>query len=131
MKTAQDLARLPITSEEQPLAQDALRVADYEVDLAFAQALHYVKEHPPALSEEAKQIQAQLQKAEKNLEADKPRVEQLTAAEAKATGHKKDELGDQMKLMKPKHELDEDELDQAKSDVIRARGDPHDHVQER
>ena len=130
LKTAQDLARLPITSEEQPLAQDALRVADYEVDLAFAQALHDVKEHPPALSEEAKQIQAQLQKAEKNLEADKARVEQLTAAEAKATGDKKDELGDQLELMEAQVELDEDEVDDAKRDLIRAGGDPQDRIQE-
>ncbi len=94
LKTAQDLARLTITSEELPLAQDALRVADYEVDLAFAQALHDVTDHPPALSEEAKQIQAQLQKAQKILETDKATVEQLTAAEAKATGDKKDQMGD-------------------------------------
>src|SRR2546422_1552993 len=130
LKTAQDLARLPITSEEQPLAQDALRVADYEVDLAFAQALHDVTEHPPALSQEAKQIQAQLQKAQKILESDKSRVEQLTAAEAKATGDKKDELGDQLELMEAQVELDEDEVDDAKRDLIRAGGAPQDRIQE-
>ena len=130
LKTAQDLARLATTSEEQPLAQEVLRVADYEVDLAFAQALHDVTEHPPALSQEAKQIQAQLQKAQKILETDKSRVEQLTAAEAKATGDKKDELGDQLELMEAQVELDEDEVDDAKRDLIRAGGAPQDRIQE-
>src|SRR5436309_4049938 len=130
LKSAQDLGHLPLTSEELPLAQEALRVADYEVDLAFAQALHDVTVHPPVLSEEAKQIQAQLQKAQKNLETDKARVEQLTAAEAKASGDKKDELGDQLELMEAQVELDEDEVDDAKRDLIRAGGDPQDRIQE-
>src|SRR3989454_8737534 len=130
LKTAQDLARLATTSEEQPLAQEVLRVADYEVDLAFAQALHDVTEHPPALSQEAKQIQAQLQKAQKILETDKSRVEQLTAAEAKATGDKKDELGDQLELMEAQVELDEDEVDDARRDLIRAGGAPQDRIRE-
>src|SRR5947199_5114295 len=130
LKSAQDLGHLPLTSEELPLAQEALRVADYEVDLAFAQALHDVTVHPPVLSEEAKQIQAQLQKAQKNLETDKARVEQLTAAEAKATDDKKDELGDQLELMEAQVELDEDEVDDAKRDLIRAGGDPQDRIQE-
>src|SRR5438552_5209598 len=130
LKSAQDLARLPLTSGELPLAQEALRVADYEVDLSFAQALHDVTVHPPVLSEEAKQIQAQLQKAQKNLETDKARVEQLTGAEAKASGDKKDELGDQLELMEAQVELDEDEVDDAKRDLIRAGGDPQDRIQE-
>src|SRR5213080_1770300 len=130
LKWAQDLARLPLTSGELPLAQEALRVADYEVDLSFAQALHDVTVHPPVLSEEAKQIQAQLQKAQKNLETDKARVEQLTGAEAKASGDKKDELGDQLELMEAQVELDEDEVDDAKRDLIRAGGDPQDRIQE-
>src|SRR5207244_322157 len=79
---------------------------------------------------EAKQIQAQLQKAQKNLETDKARVEQLTGAEAKASGDKKDELGDQLELMEAQVELDEDEVDDAKRDLIRAGGDPQDRIQE-
>src|SRR5438445_10434856 len=62
LKTAQDLARLATTSEEQPRAQEVMRFADYEVDLAFAQALHDVTEDPPALSPAPRQIQAQLHK---------------------------------------------------------------------
>src|SRR5271157_5489547 len=40
LKRAQQLAQLSLTPEEKPLADEALRLADFEVDLAFAAALH-------------------------------------------------------------------------------------------
>src|ERR1035437_9285827 len=39
LPTARALAALAITPEEQRLAQEAARIADHEVDLAFADAL--------------------------------------------------------------------------------------------
>src|SRR6266571_8060149 len=38
LKTAQRLAALATTPDEQPPAQEALRIADHEVDVAFAEA---------------------------------------------------------------------------------------------
>src|SRR5581483_8859084 len=77
LKTAQQLAQMPTTEDEKHLAEEALRLADYGVDLAFAQALKDAKEHPPQLSAEAKAIQARMQKSQKLLAEDKARVEQL------------------------------------------------------
>src|SRR5215472_11513479 len=48
--TAQKLAQMPTSSAELPFAQQALQVADQEMDLAFASALLDVTEHPPTLS---------------------------------------------------------------------------------
>jgi small-conductance mechanosensitive channel len=129
LKTAQQLALQANLPEERSLAREALRLADHEVDLAFAAALHDAKEHPPALSADAKEIQARLQKAEKALGDDIAHVAQLTAAEAKATGDKKDEVGDELELAKAQQELDQDEVDDAKQDLIRAGGDPQDRIQ--
>lgn len=129
LKTAQQLALHANLPEERLLAREALRLADHEVDLAFAAALHDAKEHPPALSADAKEIQARLQKAEKALGDDIAHVSQLTAAEAKATGDKKDEVGDELELAKAQQELDQDEVDDAKQDLIRAGGDPQDRIQ--
>src|SRR5215472_12034 len=81
--TAQRLAQMPTSSEEQPLAQQALKIGDHEMDLAFAMAVREVTEHPPVLSPKAKEIQAQLQKAEKSLAASQALVAQLTAGQAK------------------------------------------------
>src|SRR5271169_4587349 len=65
--TAQRLAQRPTSAEELPLAQEALRLGDREMDLAFAAAVSEAQLHPAVLSAEAKQIQATLQSAEKAL----------------------------------------------------------------
>jgi small-conductance mechanosensitive channel len=129
LKTAQQLALQANLPEERLLAREALRLADHEVDLAFAAAVHDAKEHPPALSADAKEIQTRLQKAEKALGDDIAHVSQLAAAEARATGDKKDEAGDELELAKAQQELDQDEVDDAKQDLIRAGGDPQDRIQ--
>jgi hypothetical protein len=128
--TAQRLASLATAADEQGFAQDALRIADHAVDLQFAQALRDVTEHPPALSAEAKEIQAKLQAAEKALEADKAQVALLTAQEAKARDDKKDALDDELELAKSQQELDGDEVDDAKQDLLRAGGNPQARIQQ-
>src|SRR5229473_1284306 len=130
LKTAQQLAQLATSPEERPLAEEALRLADHEVDLAFAAALRDAAENPPELSPEAKEIEVRLQKAQKLLQRDQALVAQLTDAQAKATGDKKEALSDQLDLAKAELELDRDEVDDAKQDLIRAGGDPEDRIQE-
>ncbi len=129
LKTAQELAALVNMPEERPLAQEALRIADHSVDLAFTNALHEATSHPPALSAEGKEIQARLQNAEKALANAQAQTAQLTAADAKAAGDRKDALNDELELAKAQQELDQDEVDDAKQDLIRAGGDPQDRIQ--
>ena len=129
LSTAQRLAQMPTPAVEQPFAQEALRLGDQEMDLAFATAVREAAEHPPALTPEAKQIQAKLQKTEDALDRDKARVAQLTSAEEKASGSRKDTLDDELDLAKAQLELDQDEVDDAKQDLIRAGGDPQGRIQ--
>jgi hypothetical protein len=68
------------------IAKGALRLADREMGLAFAEAVSEAQLHPAVLSAEAKQIQVRFQNAEKSLDGDTAPVDQLTAALAKATG---------------------------------------------
>ena len=63
--TAQRLAQMPTTAEELPFAQEALRLGDHDMDLAFAAAVRDAQEHPPVLSAEAKEIEARLQQSER------------------------------------------------------------------
>ena len=53
LKTAQQMAQLATSREERTFAQEALRLADYDVDLAFDEAIHETLRHPPKLSPEA------------------------------------------------------------------------------
>src|SRR5256885_9519363 len=127
---SQELARAGISSDEVPLAQEALRVADHEVDLAFAAALHDAKEHPPVLKGEAKQIAERLQKAEKLAQDQQARVQQLTQSVAKAQGARKESLQDDLAIAQEDLNLTQDEVDDAKQDLFRAGGDPEDRIQE-
>jgi small-conductance mechanosensitive channel len=129
LQTAQQFARMATSAGEKPLAEQALALGDHEMDLAFAAAVHDAQEHPPVLNAEAKAIQARLQKAEDALDSAKKSVDALTAAEAKASGSKKDALDDQLDLAKAQLELAQDEVDDAKQDLIRAGGDPQGRIQ--
>ena len=127
--TAQRLAQMPTSSEEQPFAEEALRLGDHEMDLAFAAAVRDAEEHPPVLSAEAKEIQARLQHAERAVEADKAEVARLTGAYEKASADKKDAVDDQLDVAKAQLELDQDEADDAKQDLIRSGGDLKGRIQ--
>jgi small-conductance mechanosensitive channel len=129
LKIAQELAGLATLPGERQFAQEALRLTDHEVDIAFTAALRDVTQHPPPLSPEAKEIQARLQKAERSVASDKAQITQLTAAAEKANGDKKDSLEDQLDIADAQQELDQDEVDDAKQDLIRAGGDPQDRIQ--
>src|ERR1700731_2473759 len=108
--TARWLAQMPTTAEERQVAEDALHLADKEMDLAFATAVREAEQHPPTLSAEVKEIKARLEKSETSVAADQAKVAQLAAEDGKASGRKKDELDDELNLAKAQLELDQDEV---------------------
>jgi small-conductance mechanosensitive channel len=129
LQTAQRLALLASGEDEQPLAKEALRLADHEVDLAFATALRNAAQHPPTLNAEARERQAVLSEAESALERDKAEVARLTEAESKAEGEKKVSANDELEIAKAQLELDADEVEDAKQDLMRSGGDPQGRIQ--
>ena len=129
LKIAQQLAPLVTLPGERQLAEEAIRLTDHEVDIAFTAALRDAALHPPPLSAEAKEIQARMQKAEHGLAASQAQIAQLNAGIAKASGDQKDSLEDQLDIANAQQELDQDEVEDAKQDLIRAGGDPQDRIQ--
>jgi small-conductance mechanosensitive channel len=127
--TAQRLAKMPTSAEEKPFAEETLRIADHEMDLAYAAAEREAEDHPPALSAEAKAIEARLKRSEDALDADNDLVERLTAEEGKASGARKDALHDQLVLAAAHREEHQDEVDDAKEDLERAGGDPKSRIE--
>jgi len=130
LDTARRLTQMPTSADELPFAQEALRLGDREMDLAFAAAVREAQEHPAVLSAEAKQSQARLQNAEKSLEGDNARVAQLTSALAKATGADANSLADQLEQAKVQVELDQDEVDNAKQELSLAGGDAQGRIEQ-
>ena len=107
-----------------------MRLGDREMDLAFAVGAREAQEHPAALSAEAKEAQIRLQDAENSLDRDNSRVAQLTSALAKATGARADSLDNQLQQAKVQVELDQDEVDNAKQELILAGGDAQGRIEE-
>src|SRR6266571_4324132 len=79
LKTAQTLSAFAANPEEQRLAQEAVRVADHEVDLAFAEDLRRAAANPPIPDPRTGDILARVDGTEQPLKDDEPRVARLAA----------------------------------------------------
>jgi small-conductance mechanosensitive channel len=126
---AQRLSALASAPEELQYAQAATRLADHELDVAFAAALRQIEAHPPALSPEAQTISDRLQKSQQQLESDQSQVDQLTASLAKAADAQKGALQDRLDLAQSQLELDKDEVAAANQDLLQAGGNVHQRIQ--
>jgi small-conductance mechanosensitive channel len=127
--TAQRVAQLATSPQEQPFVQTALRVADHELALAFTAALRDVEAHPPQLSPEALKIQDRLQKSQQLLDADQQRVTQLTQNLAQAKIAQKDSVQDELELAQSQLDLDKDEVEAADQDLLAAGGNPQQRIE--
>ena len=129
LRTAQRLARLATTPEEQPLAQSAVQIADHELDLAFTAALRHLEAHPPQLSAEAAQIQQRVLDAQKEVASDSDAVKQLTKQLAEAAEADKPAIQDRLELAQSRVELAQDEVQEANEDLLQAGGNVHQRIQ--
>ncbi len=129
LQTARKLAASASTPEEQDYAREALRLADFGIDLAFAGALREATEHPPAPTPEQRELAARASKAEGVVKADKDLVARLTRRLTLAKESANDALQDQLDVAKAQMELDQDELDDAQQDLLRAGGNPRARIQ--
>ena len=123
LATALALVKLPTTTEELPLAQDAMRLADREMDLAFADAVRRLVAHPQPVTPEMQAISARLATAQRQHLADSVRVAELEGAAVAGAG------SGQLDLARARLEVDQDEVDDARNDLIHAGGDPQGRVQ--
>jgi len=129
LRRAQRLSSLASTPEELPFAQSATQLADHELDVAFAAALRQIEAHPPVLSPEAQKVADRLQTAQKQLDSDQARVNQLTAALAQPGAAQNSALQDRLNLAQSQFELDKDEVATANQDLMLAGGNAHQRIQ--
>jgi small-conductance mechanosensitive channel len=129
LSTAQNLAPLAVTPDEREFAQQAVQLADHELDLAFASALRVAADHSVPSDPRIVAIQDRLQKAQSLAAADQQRIAALTAQAAKASGAQKDALNEQIALHQSTLELDQDQAADAQEDLVRAGGDPRAQIQ--
>src|SRR5512146_78398 len=129
LQTSQQLEKLTETRDELRFVRNAQRLADNEVDLAFASALRDAKVHPPEVTPATKKLRERVRSLDDQIKNDQDQVKQLTAAVAAAKGERADELQDQLQLLQAELALHEGELDDAKLDLMRTGGDQQSRIQ--
>ena len=129
LMTAEALVRLPTTQDERRFAEDALRSADQEMDLAFAQAVRHRPASRGHFPGGQRDRRAAPTGTSSTRDRDQPQVRDLTAAVARANATAAQSLNDRLNLAKAQAALDQDEVDDAHQDLRRAGGDPQGRMQ--
>jgi small-conductance mechanosensitive channel len=136
-QTAQALAALAVTAEEQQYARDAERLADHEVDQAFASALRQarLKAEHRQLTGEALTLSQKVAQLQQLIKQDQALVQSLTPpSSAAGQGSKPSSApvadSDDLDVAKAQLGLDTDELSDAQDDLARASGDDSGQIQE-
>jgi small-conductance mechanosensitive channel len=129
LRTARTLATFAVTPREQELARNALRLADQELDLAFAEGLRTAGEQSNAQSSSARALQAQIARANADIRTLQDRIKNLTAEEAHAKGPRLAGLQEQVELAQAELGLDQDSLADAQQDLARTGGDTSSEIQ--
>ena len=134
-QTAQALAALAVSAEERGYAREAERLADHEVDQAFASALRQASLQPPVVNKDTIAISERIKQLEEDTRADQARVDSLTAAgksSAPAKGNQDQQTpgSDDLDLAKAQLGLDQDELQDAREELARATGDQRPKIQQ-
>ncbi|HWZ52840.1 MAG TPA: mechanosensitive ion channel domain-containing protein [Granulicella sp.] len=131
-QTVQALAPLAVSAEEQNYAQEAERLADHEVDQAFAQALREAAgQVARSLTGEAISQAQKVASLQALVKTDQARVDALTAAARTASGGvAADPNSDDLDVAKTQLQLDTDELADANENLARANGDKRAAIQQ-
>jgi small-conductance mechanosensitive channel len=127
-RTAQTLGALAVSAEEQNYAQAAERLADHEVDQAFAMALRQASMARRMLTGDAERVANRVEELKLLVKEDQAKVDALEAS-AKTSGVAPAE-GDELDIAKAQLGLDSDELTDATGDLARETGDRRGEIQQ-
>ncbi len=123
LDTAQQLSALAITHWERQYADDALRLADHTVDLAFTAGLADAVENPPAITPETQEILNRIKDVQGRVDADQAAVKKLTDDLVKAPASQKAAAQEKLNIAQAQLALDQDELEDDHEDLVREGGD--------
>lgn len=130
LNTAGRLLARAATADEQQVAQAAVRIADQELDLAFAAALQAAGRAPVTQTPEVRDIKEKIQKIQAAIEAKQAEVKQLTDAAKTARPKQRDSVQQQLDVSQAELNFYKERLDDVKEDLIRVGGDPQSKIQQ-
>lgn len=135
-QTAEALAPLAVTAEETEYARNAERLADHEVDQAFASALRLASAQAQHrnLTGDALALSQKVEQFQQLIKEDQALVNSLTAASGSHAGAAKDaaqptQADDDLEVAKAQLGLDTDELADTQQELDRASGDDRAQIQ--
>jgi small-conductance mechanosensitive channel len=124
LQTARTMGKMAVGADERRVSDEALRLADSEVDLAFRDASRDAADHPPQAKAKFREFYQHASEVEAQVQADQDRVKQLQKDLASAKATNQVSLQEQLDIVQAQLELDKDELDDAKEDLVRSGADP-------
>jgi small-conductance mechanosensitive channel len=130
--TAETLAELAVSAEERDFAREAERLADHEVDQAFAQSLRQANLEVRQLTGDSLKLQQRVTELQQTVKADQAHVAALSA---KSTGSVPAALVDpaaqnDLDVAKAQLGLDQNELQDSIEDLARESGDQRTKIQQ-
>jgi hypothetical protein len=136
-QTAQALAPLAVSAEENEYAREAERLADHEVDQAFATALRQARleARHRTLTGDALALSQKIAQLEQLTKQDQALVDSLTpkpesSKSGSPNGAQASSTDDDLEVAKAQLGLDTDELTEAQRELARASGDHSAQIQD-
>jgi small-conductance mechanosensitive channel len=126
-QTAERLAALAVSAEELQFARESERLADHEVDQAFAQSLRQASAATTELKGDALTLQRRVMELQRTLKDDDGRIAALTS---KAGGDPAAAAGEDLDVAKAQMGLDQEELSDAQEDLALQSGDQREKIQQ-
>jgi small-conductance mechanosensitive channel len=120
---AQALAPLAVSKEEEEYAHEAERLADHEVNQAFATSLRQASTQRLSPTGEALELSQKVVQLQQAVKEDQAQVHTLTSA-TDGGGN------DDVKVAQAQLDLDQDDLSDAQHDLARASGDRRTRIQQ-
>lgn len=131
-QTAKTLSALAVSMEERELAREAERLADHEVDQAFAQSLRQASARTRELKGKALVLQQRVTSLQETVKEDQAHIAALTAKLAQKGGDTTESaaLSDDLDVAKAQLGLDQNELADSMEDLARETGDQRAKIQQ-
>jgi small-conductance mechanosensitive channel len=129
-QTIEALAPLAVSAEEQRIAHEAERLADHEVDQAFAMALRLAAMDTRTLTGNALALQQKVAGLQQVVKEDQAHVDTLTTSAKPSTIPGAASTADDLEMAKAQLQLDTDELGDATQQFARASGDKRGQIQQ-
>ncbi|MGZ6317354.1 MAG: hypothetical protein ACXWNQ_08850, partial [Anaerolineales bacterium] len=118
LTTANQMAALAETTDEQNAAREALRLADHEVDQAFATALRQAAAYRPPATGPLHDLIERVNRMKFQIAVEQSRIQELAKLPSS-------NAISQLDVAKAQLALDQDDLEDAQQDLARQGGDPH------